>query len=328
MKVSLIGGGAWGTTLAQVLSDNDHETLVYDINNNIIESINKHSHPFFEGIIIPSSIKATSKIEEAIRYSNYIVLCVPTKVIRNVLKQINKYSKEEKVYINVSKGIEPGTSKMVSEIVDEEITKKKGFVVLTGPSHAEEVILRKLTTLVSASDDNNLAIEVQKLFANDKYLRIYTSNDLIGCQIGGAIKNAIAVVSGMADGVGLGENARAALISRGILEIIRVVEVMGGNKETAFGLTGIGDLIVTASSENSRNFRAGKKIGSGEKASDVVNNSTQTVEGVRTIKAAYEIGKNHNIELPIINMAYAIIYENVDISEGIPMLLSRTLKAE
>lgn len=331
MNVCVIGGGSWGTTLAQVLIDNNHNTLVYDINKEFVDSINlKHIHPFFNDIILPECLKATTDLEEAVIFSDYILLAVPTKVNRVVLRQINELIKSPKVFINVSKGIEPGSLKRISEIVSEEIDQRylKGFVTLTGPSHAEEVILRKLTVLVSASENEALAREVQLLFSNDKYLRVYTSQDLIGCEIGGAIKNAIAVVSGISTGLGLGENARAALISRGVLEIVMIVETLGGKKETAFGLTGIGDLIVTASSENSRNFQAGKRIGKGENVNDVVNTSKQTVEGVRTIIAANEIAQKYNLELPIIQMAYNVLFNDLDVKDAIKKLLSRALKME
>ena len=309
MNISIIGGGAWGTTLAQTLTDNGNSVIIRDINPDFIKKINdEHVHPFF-GMSIPSSIKATLDLKETLDFSDVVVLCVPTKAMRMVLKEANKVLTKPTLFINVSKGIEPDTSKCVREIVDDEIDKRyiRGYASLSGPSHAEELIQRKLTLLVSASFDKEIAKEVQLLFANSKYLRVYTSNDVIGCEIGGAIKNAIAVVSGVLTGLGLGENARAALISRGILEIERVVVAMGGKKETAFGLTGMGDLIVTASSMNSRNFTAGIAIGKGESAADAVKNSKQTVEGVRAVLAAYQIGKTHNIELPIINAAYSVL---------------------
>lgn len=332
MNITVIGGGSWGTTLAQVLTDNGHTCLIYDINASFVDAINNtHIHPFFTDVVLPESISATLDLEKAVNFSDYLLLAVPTKVMREVvLRGINKLLTSPKVFINVSKGIEPGTLKRISEIVEEEIDPKylKGFVVLTGPSHAEEVILRKLTVLVSASKDHELAKEVQLLFSNDKYLRVYTSNDLIGCELGGAIKNAIAVVSGISTGLGLGENARAALISRGVLEIVAIVEALGGKKETAFGLTGIGDLIVTASSENSRNFRAGKKIGLGENVLDVVNNSTQTVEGVRTIVAANQIAEQYNLTLPIIQTAYQVLFNGLEAKEAVYKLLSRALKME
>ena len=329
MNVSVLGAGAWGITIAQTLTDNGHDVSIYDVNKDFIDHINNGTHPFFADNKI-ENIKGVYTLKEALDFANYIVICVPTKFTRSLLKEVNTLLTNEKVFINVSKGIEPTTSKCVREIVLDEIDKKylRGYASLSGPSHAEELIQRKLTLLVSASENKEIAKEVQLLFANGKYLRVYTSNDVIGCEIGGAIKNAIAIVSGVLTGVGLGENARAALISRGILEIERVVVAMGGKKETAYGLTGMGDLIVTASSMNSRNFKAGIAIGKGESAADAEKNSVQTVEGIRAIEAAYEIGKKYKIELPIINAAYSVIYENVDTLTAIKGTLNRELKAE
>ncbi len=329
MNLAIIGGGAWGTTLGQTLVDNGHDVLIYDVNHDAVDKINSHVHPFF-GNVLPNALRATSSLDELISFSNYFVLSVPTKVIRPVLKNINKYLVKPSVFINVSKGIEPETLKRVSEIVEEEIETKnlKGFVVLTGPSHAEEVIERKLTLLVSSSKHMELATEIQHIFANDKYLRVYTSSDLIGAEVGGAVKNAIAVISGACTGLGLGENARAAVITRGIVEIVRVVELMGGKKETAFGLTGIGDLIVTASSENSRNFKAGKKIGMGMNLDEVYQSEAQTIEGIRTIEAMHHLSQEHHVDLPMINVAYEMIFKGLKAEEGLQKLLSRDLKSE
>ncbi|MBN3490560.1 NAD(P)-dependent glycerol-3-phosphate dehydrogenase [Acholeplasma equirhinis] len=328
MKISVIGGGSWGTTLAQVLEDNGHETLVYDINKEGVDKINKGIHPFFDLPI--EKIKATTSLEETLNFSDHLVLAVPTKFMRQSLSDINKLSFRKNYFINVSKGIEPNTLKRVSEIVKDEISKEflGAYAVLTGPSHAEEVILRKLTVLTAASETSWFAQTVQKLFSNRTYLRIYTSDDLIGCEVGGAIKNAIAIVSGIMTGFGLGENARAALITRGILEIVRVVSAMGGKKETAFGLTGIGDLIVTASSNNSRNFNAGLKIGQGIPVDQVLAESRMVVEGVRAIQAAKDLCIKEGIELPIIEVAYDVIFNQLPVKDAITLLLTRELKAE
>lgn len=330
MKVSVIGGGAWGTTLAQALSDNNHEVLIYDINEKFVDKINNtHTHPFFSSTI-PHTIYATKNLEEAIDYANVIVLAIPTKVTRSVLVDINNYASEPKLIINVSKGIEPGTSYCVSQIVSEVMDDEKiaGYVILSGPSHAEEMINRKLTALVAASKDKDFAIFVQNLFSNESYLRVYTSDDVIGVETSGSVKNAIALVSGVASGMGMGENARAFLISRGVREIIMIVEALGGKKETAYGLSGIGDLIVTASSMNSRNFQCGLKIGEGMRVNDALASMKQTVEGIKTIEAAYEIGKKYNLDLPIINSAYGVITGNQDASDVFHKIMSRTLKDE
>ncbi len=328
MKISIIGGGSWGSTLAQVLTDNGHETLIYDINKNTVKLINEGKHPFFD---LPlKDIKATNSLEDVINFSNHILLAVPTKFMRDSLKEINTLANNKLYFINVSKGIEPGSLKRVSEIVEDEINKKYlgAYAVLTGPSHAEEVILRKLTVLTVASDTDWFAQTVQNLFSNREYLRVYTSNDLIGCEVGGSIKNAIAIISGVLSGYGLGENARAALITRGILEIVRVVVLLGGKRETAFGLTGIGDLIVTASSFNSRNFNAGLKIGKGIPVEQVLEESKMVVEGIRAIEAAKDLCVKSGVELPIIEAAYDVIFKGVSVEEGINNLLNRELKAE
>ena len=330
MNISIIGGGAWGTTLAQALSDNGNLVLIRDINNDFVNKINNdHLHPFFD-LEIPATIKATLSLDEALNFSDVIILCVPTKAMRIVLTDISKIINNKKLFINVSKGIEPNTSKRVSEILDEVIDKKyiEGYVALSGPSHAEELILRKLTALVSASKNEVAAKKVQELFSNDKYLRVYTTDDVIGVEAGGAIKNAIAIVSGIASGMGLGENARAMLITRGIKEIVSVVVALGGKMETAYGLSGIGDLIVTAASMNSRNFQCGLKIGCGLSIDEAVGSINQSVEGIRAIIAAYEIGKKNNIELPIISTAYRLVSGEVNAKEALSLLMSRSLKEE
>jgi len=330
MKVSVIGGGAWGTTLAQVLNDNGYDCLIYEINQNYIKEINNnHIHPIFKNKL-NNNIKATDNLEEVIKYSNIYLLAVPTKVVRPVLNEMNKYIDAESTFINVSKGIEPETLKRVSEIVNDEINKENisGYVCLTGPSHAEEVIDRQLTLLVSASNNLKLATKVQHMFANQDYMRVYTSNDLIGAEIGGAVKNAIAVISGATTGLGLGENARAAVITRGIIEVVKVVKLMGGKESTAYGLTGIGDLIVTASSENSRNFNGGRKLGQGLTVEDIYKESTQTIEGFRTIYALNNLSLKHNVELPMINTAYLILEGKMTVEEGLNALLKRDLKPE
>lgn len=330
MNVSILGGGAWGTTLAQTLTDNGNKVLIRDINPDFVLKINEdHVHPFF-GMSIPSSISATLDLKEACDFSDVIVLCVPTKAMRMVLNELNKVITTPKLFINVSKGIEPNSSLRVSEIVAEEIAKEnlKGYVALSGPSHAEEVILRKATALVAASYDLGLAEEVQKLFSNEKYMRVYTSDDVIGVEAGGAMKNAIAIVSGVASGLGLGENARAMLITRGIKEIVTIVLALGGKMETVYGLSGIGDLIVTASSMNSRNFQCGLKIGKGMNVEEAQGSIIQSVEGIRAIMAGHEIGKKYKLELPIIDEAYEVVVGNTSAKEALNNLLHRSLKTE
>ena len=328
MNISVIGGGAWGTTLAQVLADNGHDVLIEDINKEFVDKINNtHSHPYFD-VTIPDKVKATCNLKDAVKFSNVIVLCVPTAYIRGVITEINELMEEKKIFINVSKGIEPESSKLVSQIIEEVIKKDHSYVVLSGPSHAEEVILRKVTALVAASKDTEAVKFVQNLFNNSHYLRVYTSDDVIGVEAGGAIKNAIAIVSGVAYGMGLGENARALLISRGLKEFVSIITILGGNIQTVYGLSGVGDLIVTASSFNSRNFKCGINIGKGMSIDDAVKEVKQSVEGIRAIRASYFIGKKFNLDLPIINVAYEVIEGRLDAKKALDMLLSRDLKPE
>lgn len=329
MKIGIIGAGAWGTTLAQVIVDNNHQVVIYDVSQKNINKINQQRHPFFD-CLISEKIKTLNSLEELINETEYVLLAVPTKVIRSVLEDINKHLKRKTAFIAVSKGIEPKTGMRISEIVKDVVKDEfyGGYAVLTGPSHAEEVILRKLTLLTVASVDQDLALKLQKVFSNENYLRVYTTNDVIGAEVGGATKNGIAIVSGILTGLDLGENARAALITRGILEISRVVEFYGGTKETVFGLTGVGDLIVTASSEHSRNFRAGKKIGLGKTIEEIYEEEPQTIEGIRVIEALHELSVKKNIYLPIINGAYEVIFEKQPIKEAIAKILSAELKEE
>ncbi len=329
MKIGILGGGSWGSTLAQCLCDNGHDVLIYDIVSEYVDKINnENKHPFFD-CLISDKIKATNDITEVCNFTNTFILCVPTKAMRTIFSSLKNNLKQESMFINVSKGIEPKTSLLVSQIIKEELGDLvSSYVVLSGPSHAEELIERKFTALVSASDCETSAIAVQNLFSNKNYLRVYTTSDVIGVEVGGAIKNAIAFVSGIAYGLGMGENARAALITRGILEIIKVVEIYGGKKETAYGLSGFGDLIVTASSFNSRNFQAGLRIGKGEKLDEIIKTSKMVVEGVRTIEAAHYIALDNKIELPIIDMAYDVLFNNVDTIVGLDKILTRNLKSE
>lgn len=330
MNVSIIGGGSFGAALAQILSDNSHQVLMRDINSSVVDKINNlHKHPFFD-IDLNDDIRATLDLKESLDFSEVIILCVPTQVMRSVIKEISGLVVEPKIFVNVSKGIEPNTSKLVSEILDEELDQRliKSFAVLAGPSFAVEIMQRKVTTLVAASKDKASALTLQKLFANKKYIRVYTSSDVIGVEVCGAVKNAIAFVSGMAFGLDLGMNARAALLTRGSKEIIRIVKALGGKEATCYGLTGIGDLFLTASSMESRNFQAGKRVGEGESLKEVLANSKNVVEGVRAIDASYQIGKKFNIDLPIINLAYNILFCDFKVNQGVNELLNRKLIEE
>lgn len=328
MNISVLGGGAWGTTLAQVLAYNGHNILIYEINQEYLDSINNGIHPIFKSKL-PNTIKATNSLKDLADFSNIIQISIPSRFIRNVLKDLSQYINKKTSFINTSKGIETETFKSIHNIVEDEIgLYLDQYACLTGPSHAEETYLRRLTCLVSASFNKEFNVLVQKLYFNKDYIRVYTTKDVIGAEMYGASKNAIAIITGAITSLDLGENLRAAIITRGLLEISRLAEKLGGKKETAYGLSGLGDLLVTALSTHSRNFNCGLLLGKGMKLESILEDAKQTIEGVEAIKAFYKFSITHNVDLPLINTAYKIIFENLEIKEAIKTLLLRDLKSE
>lgn len=331
-NITIIGAGSWGCALARILADNKYNVLMYDIDEKAVKEINENhtnTNKLFNAVL-PKNVKATTSLEQAISFSNYIVLAVPTAVVRNVLKQINHLLKESKVFINASKGIEPESFKRVSEIVKEEIDEKyyQGFVAITGPSHAEEVVAQKLTIVGAASDDIELAKKVQEMFSNQQYFRVYTVNDLIGAELGGALKNIYAIASGIVDGIGFGVNAKAAVISRALVEMKRLAKVLGAKEDTLNGLTGVGDLIVTCTSNLSRNYQAGYMIATGKNLEETLANMSMVVEGARTCISAYQAAKKYNVYTPLIDGVYEIIYNHKNPLDILSEYMSTNLKDE
>ncbi|WP_423364203.1 NAD(P)H-dependent glycerol-3-phosphate dehydrogenase [Mycoplasma sp. P36-A1] len=332
MKVSIIGSGSWGTALAQVLADNKHDAIIYGIDKEEIKDINSgYNHKFFDDLKINSNIKATTSLEEALKDTDVILMVVPTKVTKSVLKEISQYlNPNKKVYIvNASKGFDPQTNDRMSETIRKTISEEYRHEVcsIIGPSHAEEVIQRMYTAICSVSLDTDVAEAIQLLFSND-YIRLYTLTDEVGAEYGVAFKNVLALCSGVITGIGLGDNTRAALLTRGLHEMINYGVAKGGKVETYLGLTGIGDLIVTATSVHSRNYQAGLKIGQQHSSKAVVEDASTTIEGVRTCKVIYQDSQSMGLELPIINECYAVLYEDEDPEQAINNLMSRKLKAE
>jgi len=331
MNVCIIGAGSWGSGLARILGDNGNDVLMFDTSIDTVKEINEtHTNSKLPGGKLPLNVTATLEIDKALDYSNVIILCVPTKVLRIVLKNINSNLKSAKLFVNASKGLEPDSLKRVSEVVKEEINQDKisGFVALTGPSHAEEVIEQKLTMVCSVSENAEHAKLVQELFNNTDYFRVYTSADLVGAELCGAIKNVYAIASGLLEGLGYGDNAKAALITRALVELKKIVVAMGGEESTIGGLTGVGDLIVTATSHHSRNFQAGLKLASGADLNEAVSSISMVVEGARTAEAVYQACKKLNLDCPIINAVYDIIYNRKDVKEVIKGIMCRSLKQE
>ena len=330
MKLSVIGGGSWGLALAKVLHDSNHEVLVYDVSERIVSKINDLHICIQLNEDIPKEIKATNSIEEAVNFSDVLLFVVPTKVMRQAIQDVIPYLKRETLFINAAKGIEPETFMRASEIFEEMIPSDyfKGFVSLSGPSHAEEVIKGMMTLITASSEKEEDALFVQELFHNTEYFRVYSSTDLKGSELGGALKNVYALASGLLAGKGLGDNARAALITRGLVEMRKFYEVYGADAKSITGLTGLGDLIVTCTSEHSRNYQAGYKLGHGKDLEETLASMTMVVEGIRTCEAAHSYGQKHKIDMPIINSIYAIIFDKKDPDVVFKKLLERSMKPE
>ncbi|MDD3821693.1 MAG: NAD(P)H-dependent glycerol-3-phosphate dehydrogenase [Bacilli bacterium] len=330
-RVTIIGAGSFGTAIAQIFADKKYVVKIYTKSREQAQEINemKTNRYYFDDLIFTDQVEATTDLTTAINFSKYIILAVPSDAIRAVCCDINKVLKLPKIFINVAKGLEPGTNKLLSEIIDEEIEEKgrTGVVVLSGPSHAEEIVKRYFTALVAVSKNEALAKEVQYLFSNE-YIRVYTSNDLVGVQVAATVKNILAIASGIIYGMGYGDNTRAALITRGLAEMVRYGRYKGVMLDTFFGLAGIGDLIVTATSYHSRNFQVGLKIGKGMSAQEALASSKTVVEGVRATEAVYQDIRQNNIDMPITVGVYQILFDNKDAKEVMDNIIKRQLKAE
>ncbi|OZM57264.1 glycerol-3-phosphate dehydrogenase [Lottiidibacillus patelloidae] len=325
-KIAVIGAGSWGTALAIVLADNGHHVNLYGRRNDQIQEINdKHTNEkYLPGITLPHNIFGLSSLRHAVEDVSTIVLVTPTKAMRQVLSDLKQLLTKKVTIVHASKGIEPETHKRISEMIEEEIPSEylNAVVVLSGPSHAEEVSRRMPTTVTVSSNNANAQELIQDLFINSNF-RVYTNADVIGVELGGALKNIIALGAGLADGLGHGDNAKAALITRGLAEIARLGTKMGANPLTFAGLTGIGDLIVTCTSVHSRNWRAGNMLGKGKKLNDVLEDMGMAVEGVRTTKAAYQLAKNVGVEMPITEQIYEVLFNDKDPKTALDELMAR-----
>ena len=330
MKIFVIGSGSWGSALAQICVDNGHDVLIY---GNCAEEINEinESHTntkYFPNVKLNENLIGTLNIED-VKDADIVVLSIPSIVTATVCKQIQPYLTKKVILVNTAKGFEPNTNKRMSEAIRDvfEPENLSSVVSLIGPSHAEEVVVRLLTTVCSVSLNENDAKLIQEVFSNE-YFRVYTGNDEIGSELGVAIKNSIALASGMLAGLGYGDNTRAALITRGLAEMIRFGVANGAQEKTFMGLTGIGDLIVTCTSVHSRNFEAGYQIGKADSAEVFWKNNKKTVEGVRTTEVLYRLKNEMNISMPIVDEIYKVLYENKKPSESAVELMLRELKAE
>ncbi|MCK1215485.1 NAD(P)H-dependent glycerol-3-phosphate dehydrogenase [Streptococcus uberis] len=330
-KIAILGPGSWGTALAQVLNDNGHQVCLWGDSQEQIDEINsKHTNTrYFKDIVIDEKIKATTDLKEALEGVQAVLFVVPTKVTRLVAKQVAQTLDHKVVMMHASKGLEPGTHERLSTVISEEVPAelRSEIVVVSGPSHAEETIVRDITLITAASRDLEAAKYVQALFSNH-YFRLYTNSDVIGVETAGALKNIIAVGAGALHGLGYGDNAKAAVITRGLAEITRLGVKLGADPLTYSGLSGVGDLIVTGTSVHSRNWRAGDALGRGEKLEDIERNMGMVIEGISTTKVAYEIAQELGVYMPITTAIYKSIYEGAGIKESILGMMSNEFRSE
>lgn len=326
-KVTFLGGGSFGISLAILLANKGNIVSVYDRDSSVVEDINvnRRNDKFIKGLDVPKNVTAYNNLEEAIQDTNYVVLAVPSHVIRSASRSIKGLIKEDVPVICIAKGIEEGSNKTLVEVIEEELNNP--VVVLSGPSHAEEVAFDIPTTVLTSSKNMKVAEEVQDLFMT-KTFRVYTNDDLVGVEIGGAVKNIIALAAGVCDGLGYGDNTKAALMTRGMAEIVRIGTKLGGRVETFLGLTGMGDLIVTCTSMHSRNRRAGCLIGTGKTREEAVEEVGMIVEGIKACHAFYDLKEKLDVEMPITDALYKVLFEGKDAKEMVSELLQRDKKAE
>lgn len=326
MNIAIIGSGSWGVALAVHLASIGNNVKIWSFMEEERDLINNERKcKFLPGVTLSENIYCSTDFEEVIKDSKIILHVTPSKFTRNIFKQYKQYVGNKPVII-CSKGFEKETLETLDEVILEEMpTAKVG--ALSGPSHAEEVSIAIPTALVIASKHQNILKMVQDAFMSEK-MRIYTSNDVKGVELGGALKNIIAFCSGAAAGIGLGDNSFAALITRGLKEIVRLGVELGGKEETFYGLSGLGDLIVTCLSEHSRNRKAGYLIGQGKSLEETKKEVGMVIESVDNIEVAYELGKLHNIEMPIVETVYKVLYENLNPQEAVKNLMTRDKKRE
>lgn len=333
-KIAVLGAGSWGSVLANLLVGNNEEVMLWSRDSEQVVTMNRwHINPqYMKDFKYSPDLKATDDMEEAVRDAEYILMVIPTKGLREVAGNLNKILvklDQKPLLIHATKGLEQETYKRPSQMLAEEIDEdhRQDIVVLSGPSHAEDVAIQDMTAVTAACANLTAAERVQKLFSNN-FFRVYTNDDVIGAEFGGALKNIIAIGAGALQGLGYKDNARAALITRGLAEIRRLGVAFGANPFTFIGLSGVGDLVVTATSKNSRNWRAGYQLGQGRPLEDVISNMGMVIEGIYTAKAAYELAQKRNVKMPITEALYWVLYEGEDIETAITNLMSRKATSE
>lgn len=330
-KIAVVGAGSWGTALAIVLGKKGYSVALWAREAEAAASLNRDREnlKYLKGCPIPESVVATNDLKEAIAGSGAVVLAVPSHAVREVTKRCKPFIEDNMYIVNTAKGFELETLKYLTTAIEEELGQgySDNIVVLSGPSHAEEAGRGMPTVVVSTARKRKAAEYVQDIFMSD-FFRVYTTPDLVGVQLAGALKNVIALATGISDGLGFGDNTKAALMTRGIAEITRLGVKMGADVKTFAGLAGIGDLIVTCTSMHSRNRRAGIQIGEGKKLEEVLQNMGMVVEGVRTTKAAMVLAKKYEVEMPITTSVYKVLFEDLNPDLAVKSLMLRGKKNE
>jgi len=325
--IAVLGAGAWGSSLAKLLAEKEYDTVIWALEKEVADEINEKgiNSVYLDGVSFPGTLKATSDLSEAVNKARYILNVVPTQHTRSVIEKALPYIEDSAVIINASKGIENGTHLTVSSII-KELTGHR-IAVISGPSFAAEVTKRLPTAVTLATEDNSTALILQEIFNTD-YFRVYTHNDILGVELGGALKNVMAVASGISDGLGLGNSARAALITRGLAEMSRLGASMGADPATFAGLSGLGDLVLTCSSPLSRNYTVGSQLGQGKTLKEIMEGRKSVAEGVATAKAAHDLALKQNVDMPIAEQVYRVLYEDKPAATAVSDLMTRSPKSE
>jgi glycerol-3-phosphate dehydrogenase (NAD(P)+) len=330
MKITVLGAGSWGATLSALLVENGHSVVVWEIDSKRAKDLNDRKiKPFEAGVDLPKEINITSSLD-TVKHSEGVLLAVPSHYMRStcLLLKEKGISLNDKLIMSATKGVENKTLLRMSEVIENVFPEVYGNIaVISGPSHAEEVCRKVPTVVTSASKNLDTAEKCRKLFMND-YFRVYTQSDIVGVEIGAALKNVFAVAAGIIDGLKYGDNTKAAVVSRGLRELVKIGVVLGGKEQTFYGLSGLGDLMVTCFSRHSRNRSVGQSIGEGKSLGEAQKSLGMVSEGVRNAVSAYELGRKLNIELPIINEIYYVLFENKNPIDAVNDLMKRDAKQE
>lgn len=331
MNISVLGAGGWGTTLSILLHFNGHKVTLWEYDKSYARVLQKHhvNKTYLPNVPIPEEIKITHSLKECIENVHVIVIAIPTQFIRAALTEIKNNPFKDVTFVSVSKGIEKNSLKTVSQVIKDILpqVETNSIGVLSGPSHAEEVSRKVPTAVVAASHSEETAKLIQNLFMTS-YFRVYTTTDIIGVELGGAVKNIIAIGAGIIDGAKFGDNTKAAIMTRGTAEITRLGRYMGAKAETFSGLSGMGDLIVTCMSQHSRNRYVGEQIGKGKKLNEVLKSMEMVAEGVETCRSVHQLASMNGVETPIVSAVYAILFEDKDPVKATYDLMTRDMKTE